>query len=315
MHHGSVRRGAWMCDAPPMQQLLVALALALAACKGKAEPLPTKAEKTELANTACPRVTGAYFFEVTKDGRTSHILGTRHLGVGLDKFPASVRTALDAASLLVEEVAPGKHDKPEFKSEPLRDELGPKDWAHFEELVGAPVAKRLETMPSVVAALAAAMMFEDVTVMLDRQIEERAKAKAIPGEGLETSRFQLDMLTRLFDVKLLKSLVEETPSRAKLRQTTREGLERYCAGTDKDARMFDGVEDAQMLAHGYTRADLDRIEDELLYQRNTAWIPKLETIFERDHVFVAVGAGHLRGPRGVIELLRARGYAITRITN
>ncbi len=52
-----------------------------------------------------------------------------------------------------------------------------------------------------------------------------------------------------------------------------------------------------------------------MYKRNTDWVPKLEAFFEQDNVFVAVGAGHLRGERNVIDLLRARGYTITRITD
>ena len=102
-------------------------AVALVAFSRRAEPLPTQADKTALATSACPSVTGAYFFEVTKDGRTSHILGTRHMGVGLEKFPAVVAKTLDGASVLVEEIAPGKQEKPLLKYEPLRDELGPKD--------------------------------------------------------------------------------------------------------------------------------------------------------------------------------------------
>ncbi len=246
-------------------RVAVAVALGVAACKGKTEPLPTKAAKTELANAACPRVTGAYFFEVTKDGRTSHILGTRHMGVGLDKFPERVRSSLDEASLLVKEIAPGQHDKPAFASEPLRDELGPKDWAHFEELVSAPAAERMASMNSVVAALVLVMMFEDLTVALDRQIEERAKEKSIPGAGLETSQFQFDLLARLIDVRLLKALVEQTPDRGLLRRLTRDGVERYCKGVEKEVAVVDGVSDEQMLGYGYTRADLDRFQDELVY--------------------------------------------------
>ena len=303
-----------LCEWHHRGMKLLLLALALVACKGRTEPLPTPAEKTALANAACPWVTGAYFFEVVKDGRTSHILGTRHMGVGLAKFPETVRNSLDSASLLVEEVAPGEHDKPTFPYEPLREELGSKDWAHVEELLGEDTAKRMETKQSILVALLLIVMFEDLTAMLDKEIEARAKEQAIPGAGLETSAFQFDLLGKLMDVRLLKALLAETPDRAKLRKLTHDGLERYCTGTEKDTEVMDGVDEQQMLAHGYTKADLDNFHELLLYKRNTDWIPKLEKIFEQDNVFVAVGAGHLRGPRGVIELLKARGYAITRIT-
>ena len=48
----------------------------------------------------------------------------------------------------------------------------------------------------------------------------------------------------------------------------------------------------------------------LLDERNIAWIPKLEVAFSEKPTFVAVGAGHLGGEKGVIKLLRAKGYRV-----
>ena len=51
----------------------------------------------------------------------------------------------------------------------------------------------------------------------------------------------------------------------------------------------------------------------LLDDRNVAWIPKLESSIKTTPSFIAVGAGHLGGKNGVIQLLRAKGYKITPI--
>ncbi|CAN5533404.1 hypothetical protein BH11MYX1_BH11MYX1_53680 [soil metagenome] len=287
----------------------------LAACGGKADlPIPTQADKTALIDAACPIVTGPYFFEVTKAGRTSHILGTRHLSIPLSKFPEVVGATLDHASLLVEEIAPDDHPKPTFNDEPLRDELGPKAWAHYEQLVGPQIAVRVEHKASIVAILMLSAMYEDFTVALDKQIAERTAAKQIPSSGLELSGFQIELLMKLLDLRLLKAYVEETPDRAKLRQTSHDGIEHYCKGDEKGESALDGVEENKLISHGYTKADLDNFKEVLLYKRNLDWMPKLEQLLEQDHVFVAVGAGHLQGPRGVIEMLKSRGYTITRIT-
>lgn len=56
-------------------------------------------------------------------------------------------------------------------------------------------------------------------------------------------------------------------------------------------------------------------EDALLVNRNKAWIPKLESIFTEGSTFVAVGAAHLGGPNGVIQLLKAAGYTLEPIHN
>jgi uncharacterized protein YbaP (TraB family) len=51
-----------------------------------------------------------------------------------------------------------------------------------------------------------------------------------------------------------------------------------------------------------------------VFERNAKWIPELEPLFAKGDVFVAVGADHLIGDRGVVALLRARGFTVTRIT-
>ena len=51
--------------------------------------------------------------------------------------------------------------------------------------------------------------------------------------------------------------------------------------------------------------------DKLLDERNKNWIPKIEEMIAKESIFIAVGAGHLPGKNGVIELLRRQGYSVT----
>jgi uncharacterized protein YbaP (TraB family) len=50
--------------------------------------------------------------------------------------------------------------------------------------------------------------------------------------------------------------------------------------------------------------------DKLLDERNQNWISQIEALVAKESVFIAVGAGHLPGPKGVIELLRKQGYQV-----
>ena len=50
-----------------------------------------------------------------------------------------------------------------------------------------------------------------------------------------------------------------------------------------------------------------------LENRNQNWIPQMEKMMENKSVFFAVGAAHLAGPEGVIELLIKKGYTLTPI--
>ena len=52
-------------------------------------------------------------------------------------------------------------------------------------------------------------------------------------------------------------------------------------------------------------------EDKMLTNRNKNWVNQLKTILPQQSVFVCVGAGHLPGDKGVLNLLREAGYTIT----
>jgi uncharacterized protein YbaP (TraB family) len=51
-------------------------------------------------------------------------------------------------------------------------------------------------------------------------------------------------------------------------------------------------------------------ENSLLGNRNRKWIPKIEEFLRSGPTFFAVGAGHLGGEQGVINLLRKKGYTL-----
>lgn len=59
--------------------------------------------------------------------------------------------------------------------------------------------------------------------------------------------------------------------------------------------------------------DMDGAEDVLLFNRNIKWIPIIETAIKEEPSFFAVGAGHLAGEKGVIQLLKNQGYEVTRV--
>ena len=53
--------------------------------------------------------------------------------------------------------------------------------------------------------------------------------------------------------------------------------------------------------------------ENFLNKRNRQWIPVITDQIERENTFIAVGAGHLPGPNGVLQLLNAQGYSLTPI--
>lgn len=59
--------------------------------------------------------------------------------------------------------------------------------------------------------------------------------------------------------------------------------------------------------------ELNGTTEKLLYERNRNWIPIMTTYMKENTCFFAVGAGHLGGEKGVIQLLINAGYSVTPI--
>jgi uncharacterized protein len=273
---------------------------------------PSMLARHERAERLCPTVT-PFFFELSKDGKVSHILGTRHIGVPFKKLPQVVHDDLHAAKLAIFEVAPDDKSSFEAPEEPLRNEVGEPDWKHFESLVGHSIAHDLEHASASTAALALLVEFEDITAILDKEIQDDVASSNIKSGGLETAEFQDHVLGKLLDLRMLKATIETTADRAEMDKDAAKDLREYCAGADHTPGTDDETR-AKMKKSGYTDAEIDAMDETLVFSRNRDWIPKFEQLFAQGDVFVAVGADHLIGDKGVIALLRARGFTATRIT-
>jgi len=61
----------------------------------------------------------------------------------------------------------------------------------------------------------------------------------------------------------------------------------------------------------YTESDImNMMREELLVNRNLKWVSKITPFMNKQSVFFAVGAAHLCGIDGLLELLSKQGYVI-----
>lgn len=279
---------------------------------GRVDDPPTLAERHKIAEQACPTVKAPFFYSIEKAGKVNHILGTRHISVPLAKFPKDVTSAIATAKLAVFEVAPDDKGGIESKKISIKDTLGPDLWKHYTELVGSTAADSMAEATPAEAMIWLIAMYEDIGAMLDSEIQNTVQAAKIPAIGLETSAFQDTLLEKLLDARMLKAEVAHTKDRAELAKESQDDLSEYCAGTDDKPGMDDDTR-KNLLDSGYTAAEIDSIDEQMVYARNASWIPKLEKLFAQGDVFVAVGADHLIGDRGVVALLAKRGFTVKRV--
>lgn len=136
-------------------------------------------------------------------------------------------------------------------------------------------------------------------------IMKEAKADEKKIKGLETAEFQAGLFDSIPYEKQARDLVNYIDSISIYKKMT----------TD--------------LADVYRRQDLKKIEeltvtgdatisnylDLLLYGRNRRWVDSLTTLMPKKSLLIAVGAGHLPGDQGVINLLRKRGYEVEPMKN
>jgi uncharacterized protein len=52
---------------------------------------------------------------------------------------------------------------------------------------------------------------------------------------------------------------------------------------------------------------------EFYFKRNEEWLPKIEKMMSDKISFISVGISHLEGERGLLTLLKTKGYTLTAI--
>jgi len=166
----------------------------------------------------------------------------------------------------------------------------------------------LETYKPMVAAstLMQASIDCDNATSMEQMIMQEAKSKNKKIDGLETMSYQM-------------SIFDSIPYKLQAKQLL-DYVDNY--GKD-DNKEFEELSEAYRKQQLSKLEDLTKKEDMgmrrfteiLLYQRNVNWVNKLKDLLSNNALVIAVGAGHLPGDRGVINLLKKAGYKVEPVKN
>lgn len=270
-----------------------------------AAALSTASPASPVAAGEAPRPLAAPFlWQVDAGERPSHLFGTVHAELTLAELPAVVTDALDRSELFVMETdlagvrqaelaragtAPPPHD--------LGALLGDRFPALLEALGGPPPAAARRLLPW----LAASMVMQrraSHAPPIDLVLAERARARGLLRAHLEAPAVQIATLARttgLADLEALLDGADPADGEPDLIDVYRRG-------------------DVAALAAATAPPALPPERHALLFtRRNQRWVERLAPALARGGLFVAVGAGHLPGRDGLLDLLRTRGYSARRL--
>jgi uncharacterized protein len=274
---------------------------------------------------AQPKNENTLLWKISGNGLTkpSYLFGTIHLICSEDALLSdNLKKAISNSEEIYFEVdmdnlfeMVGVMGKMKMKGDTtLRDLLSDADYLkvrnYFEEKGTMLPFSILETYKPILAASTLeqgnlpcenASMMEQVIMTEAKEFKKRIK-------GLETMSYQagvLDSIPYKLQAEQLLAYVE----RAEKGITENSELtEMFKAYKNQDLQKLEDMMKS-------SEAGLTAFADIMLYNRNVNWVEKLKTILPDKSVLIAVGAGHLPGEKGVINLLRKEGYKLTPVEN
>jgi len=258
--------------------------------------------------------------------RPSYIFGTHHMAPAsmIDEVPG-MQEAIDGCDVVLGEIEKEALMSQEAQARMAQAMMAPADstldklytkpqYAIVERVfnkyfstMGVKLSQMNMLKPNAIStqmqAMQAIKYFSDFDSnnVIDMAVQTRANDEGKPSGGLETVDDQINLL---FNTPLTEQA---------------EGLLEACKKDDTFQ------EQSQALSDAYKTQDLDRIfavmtdgttgdseaeMERLIYSRNRNWVEKLKLIMPERAALVCVGAGHLPGEQGLLQLLRNAGYKV-----
>lgn len=265
-------------------------------------------------------------WEVTSGTSTVYLLGTIHIGSReMYPLPAAVEAAYSRSGAIALEADPGDPnamvDAMSYLTYQGADTLegnlpAPlfRDVMRWLESSGLPGEMAQKMKPQMLAMTMT--MFEaarqglDANLGTDIYLARRARNDGKRIIELESMRTQLTMLDELpRDVQV--AMLENTLASVKSGQLAKDLSAMVQAWRKGDMENLDAVamRDMQRLPKSAGQTLRTKLFDE----RNISMTEKIIHLLKGNEItLVGVGAGHMTGPKGIVELLRARGFKVRR---
>lgn len=192
----------------------------------------------------------------------------------------------------------------------IKDFLSPEQYAKVDEMTKSVTGVPIESLKTLRPVMLQTFLMVSSKSLgcnppssYEKMFKETAAEKKKSIIGLETAQSQFDALNK-------------TPVKEQAKKLYEMALDpnKSFADFKKLVKIYKMQDSDALYNEMSAQMSKDKtFQTTLLDNRNVAWIPKLEKEMNEKSSFIAVGGGHLGGKKGVINLLKAKGYKITAI--
>ena len=243
----------------------------------------------------------------------SYIFGTFHLLCADDfKIPDTLRSVIRRSKQIYFEI---KMDDPDMTKKmmqtiqmkdghQLKDFISMSDYdsvsSIFQNKTQIPLQFVANYKPVILVSLLYPAMLGYSPVAFEKEIEKIAAKDSLPFYGLETVEFQMSIFDTIPYSEQAKMLIKSVLNFDNSKKELSELIDTY---HKKDINaMQTSIESDK---------DFGKYETILLNKRNENWVPVISKAVREKSTLFAIGAGHLGGSNGVLNLLRKKGFIIS----
>ena len=257
----------------------------------------------------------------TADVAPSHVFGTIHVpDPRLAELPALVQSRFDTARSLMLEFVPDPYSRERFLEasmfldrQTLSEKIGTEDFERAVEHL-APIGLPREVVNKL-KPWGVLLNLRDPQraaqgVPLDAQLLELARARRMPLsqiEGIEEQIFTFDEFPMEGQVLLLK---HSLANRAELLELAERTLDAYL---ERDLGAISRLRAQFIERHPRIAAQQAALNKRIVEDRSVVMAFRMQRELRRGNAFVALGALHLYGEKGVLALLEDDGYRAAQV--
>lgn len=266
------------------------------------------------AQTKSPKLENSLLWEVSGKGLTkpSYLYGTIHMICSKDYFLSEkAKKAFEASDKLFLEINftdPAEMSQMQqlaMGKEPLSKKLSPEQLAKLDVILKKSTGMNVQQVDSfsllTVLSLISMKSFGCADLKFyEMEFSDAAKKRNVPIFGLETVKSQFEILENAYSNDEILKLLEESTSEET------DGLVNAYKNENIDA-MYALTTDEKFTS--------EKTKKQILDNRNVNWVKAMPELMKQNGIFFAVGAGHLGGELGVINLLRKEGYTVKPVMN